>query len=104
PTTRTPWSAAPSEFSLDRRWCGLRNSGIPLAGVSPRGTHPPAPPPYSIGSTGDKSGDASAAGEEAWLLLLREVCHMEAAYVPLIMRGCIHPDVSFSSSDAKLAL
>src|SRR5208337_4266260 len=57
--------------------------------VSPRGTHLPAPPPYAIGSTGDRSRDATAAGEEAWLLLLREVCHTGAHYVPLIMRGCI---------------
>jgi hypothetical protein len=72
PTTRTPWSTAPSEFLPDRCSFGLRNSGIPLAGVSPRGTHHPAPPPYSTGSTDDKSGDATAAGEEPPPLLLRE--------------------------------
>src|ERR1019366_6863130 len=89
PTTRTPWSAAPSESWPDRRWSGLRNSGIPLAGASPHDRHLPALPPCSIGSTGDRSGDATATGEEAWLLLLREVCHTGADYVPLIMRGCI---------------
>jgi hypothetical protein len=56
PTTRIPWSAAPSESWPDRRWCGLRSSGLPPAGVSPHGTHPPAPPPYSSGSAGDGSG------------------------------------------------
>jgi hypothetical protein len=89
PATRTPWTAVPSEFLPDRRWSGLRNSGPPPAGVSPRGTHDPTPPPCAIGSAGHRSRDATAAVEDAWLLLLREVCHTGPDYVPLIMRGCI---------------